>query len=267
MIYDFLQRAKKTNRPKGFTLIELLVVIAVIAMLLAILMPVLAKVRIMARRLVCGNNLKQIAVAWNVYLSDNDEKFYQGVNANLNYGGWIGIKNWSPRPLNFYVGLPDKVEDPEDAMIFKCPSDKGGFPGALLMEKVFQAVGTSYQTNIFLIGQNRCGAFSKNTKDLDKKISGQLPTTARDIVSKPSLLLLIGDYGWINQWKPRPHPKPEWKTLAEWHGKEDYHNMAFLDGHVKFQEIKKGYYVTEEYSMLPFKDLYKLAHKVQGPAE
>ncbi len=46
------------RKKKGFTLIELLVVIAIIAMLLAILMPALGKVKKLAMRLVCGTNAK-----------------------------------------------------------------------------------------------------------------------------------------------------------------------------------------------------------------
>jgi hypothetical protein len=43
--------------------------------------------------------------------------------------------------------------------------------------------------------------------------------------------------------------------------------MAFLDGHVKFLNIRKGYYVTSEYLVLPFEDLRELALQVQGPSE
>ena len=58
-----------------------------------------------------------------------------------------------------------------------------------------------------------------------------------------------------------------WKELAEWHRKADYHNMAFLDGHVRFQNIRKGFYVTSEYWVLPFEELKELALEVQGPVE
>jgi len=72
------------KRRCGFTLIELLVVIAV---LLAILLPALRKARTLTKRVACQSNLKQIAVAWNMYLDDNDGRFYQARNGNLNYGG------------------------------------------------------------------------------------------------------------------------------------------------------------------------------------
>jgi hypothetical protein len=39
--------------------------------------------------------------------------------------------------------------------------------------------------------------------------------------------------------------------------------VAFLDGHVEFIRIRKGLYVTPEYCVLPFAELYGLALKVQ----
>ncbi len=62
-------------KKKGFTLIELLVVIAIIAMLLAILMPALNKVKKIAQRVICGTNLKGLGTGHMVYANDYDDAF------------------------------------------------------------------------------------------------------------------------------------------------------------------------------------------------
>jgi len=58
---------------RGFTLIELLVVIAIIAILAAILFPVFARAREKARQASCLSNVKQFALATQMYVQDYDE--------------------------------------------------------------------------------------------------------------------------------------------------------------------------------------------------
>ena len=60
---------------RGFTLIELLVVIAIIAILAAMLMPVLSRAKQRAQGALCLNNGKQLMVAMHLYTSENND-FY-----------------------------------------------------------------------------------------------------------------------------------------------------------------------------------------------
>jgi len=77
------------RRKLGFTLIELLVVIAIIALLLAILMPALARARKEAKAVVCRMRLKQWTVIFTAYTSDYNGYFFPGFEG-LNMPGGAG---------------------------------------------------------------------------------------------------------------------------------------------------------------------------------
>jgi prepilin-type N-terminal cleavage/methylation domain-containing protein/prepilin-type processing-associated H-X9-DG protein len=64
------------RKRKGFTLIELLVVIAIIGILAAMVFPVFARARESARKAVCLSNVKNIALAIQMYLADNNDTLF-----------------------------------------------------------------------------------------------------------------------------------------------------------------------------------------------
>jgi hypothetical protein len=228
--------------------------------------------RAFSKRTMCQSNLKQLAYAWSMYLDHYNGYFYQGVNNNFKYGGWKGIENpsWFPRPLNRWVGLDETLDNEKSAEVFCCPADKGGVFPSMPRERAFRLLGTSYQTNIFLIGPKSYGPFSIRTKDLDLGISKRIGCLRiNQVTANPAHLVLMGDQSWINQWKPMPSLVKQqwekgWKPYAEWHIKPDHYNLAFMDSHTAFVKIRKAYYVTDDYSIIPFKELYALAYQVQG---
>jgi prepilin-type N-terminal cleavage/methylation domain-containing protein len=246
----------------GFTLIELLVVIAVISLLMAMLLPALDAARRMARRTLCQSNLRQIAIGWQLYFEGDEGIFSRKVNLNHLFGGWKGVGGYAPyRPLNKYFRLSTENATQNDAKLFRCPADTAGM--YLLPDAVsaYQHFGNSYQTNFLLIGPRKLNNVPSGYAALRDAINIRLHDNFRltDVTTNPALLALVADNNWGQEWDP----DPMLPHAPEWHGKPRYHNLAFLDCHVEFIRIRKGLIVTPEYSLLPFRDLHKLAYSVQ----
>ena len=116
------------RRTKGFTLIELLVVIAIIGILAAMVFPVFARARESARKAVCLSNVKNLALAINMYLADNNDTFPPGEHRQdvRDYmDGYVGetcnwMEMWNPY-LSWPVVLDEYIKNRD---VWMCPSAK-----------------------------------------------------------------------------------------------------------------------------------------------
>ena len=113
----------------GFTLIELLVVIAIIAILAALLLPVIGKARQRAVTVSCLNNLRQLNLCWQLYPVDNNDLLVPN-NSVVGYSGAaIRGASWCPgsartdsSPTNIESGLLFQYN--RSVAIYHCPADK-----------------------------------------------------------------------------------------------------------------------------------------------
>jgi prepilin-type N-terminal cleavage/methylation domain-containing protein len=128
------------KKTEGFSLVELLVVISIIAILMAILLPLLEANRERARRVACASGLRQIGLGFNVYASNYDDRIPKSFFDSDSYLTffpaysyqvyWVNLEATSESekitdgPWNLAHLFEDRII--EDPKIFYCPSAKKG---------------------------------------------------------------------------------------------------------------------------------------------
>jgi prepilin-type N-terminal cleavage/methylation domain-containing protein/prepilin-type processing-associated H-X9-DG protein len=156
-------------RRRGFTLIELLVVIAIIGILAAMVFPVFARARESARKAVCLSNVKNIALAIQMYLADNNDTLppIESRREVQEFFDLLGASNW---PDEFEPGDPctemPSVANPyltwvvvldeyvKNRDVWRCPSAKVEVVPGLIFG--IPDWFTQFQVNVELFPETLC---------------------------------------------------------------------------------------------------------------
>lgn len=126
---------------EGFTLVELLVAISIIALLIAILLPVLTKAREVTQQAVCMSNMRQIGLGMFIYMNDHDGVFLPN---GPSLGGFYTIPGNRLNLTQFHLKIAPLLNENEE--VFTCPSVVQRFNPSFIDE------GVSYNVNFNVCG-------------------------------------------------------------------------------------------------------------------
>ena len=195
----------------GLTLVELLAVIGILGILMAILLPALSRAQEAGRRASCVNNLRQIGIAFELYLLEHDGVYPAAsdpVSEEPYYWLWMG-RGWQELLVPYIPG------DEDNPGVFICPSD---------IRAPDQYASTSYAYSM---------AFYHSPQQIDKMdetsytYSSPKPTIPQRSINvrKPSQKILVGEW-FANH--------TAFKGDKGWHGRGGKRNFLFADGHVRY---------------------------------
>jgi prepilin-type N-terminal cleavage/methylation domain-containing protein/prepilin-type processing-associated H-X9-DG protein len=228
-----------TRRSCAFTLIELLVVIAIVAVLSAMLLPVLGRGRLSAQRAACESNLHQLGMATQLYWDENGGNCFRYNFGTTNSGqilwfGWLGAGAETTRPFDLSPGALFPYLNGSDVRL--CPAF--GPATAQFKLKATNAV--------FSYGYN--GFLSPSTN---------LPPINIGHIQHPTETTLFADSAQVNDFQPpASHSNP---MVEEWYALDNptnylspnYYphghfrhaqraNVTFADGHVGMETMVPG---------------------------
>ncbi len=257
----------------AFTLIELLVVIAIIAILAAMLLPALSKAKYAAKNAQCRNNLHQLSLALQIYVTSNQA--FPPYYPTSHTGWWYEMLGLPTNHISAVsIGGPQISQSPETfpilAGVFRCPLNPGKVTTVHYGIGTGQYNGSSFQVLSPLTtayGYNSWGISRRTTDGLG--LGGRYPTnngvswddviaTREAAVQSSSELIALGDvfYRSRNPLKDGmveedatigpsagagaetatpPHQQP---AFIAHHGRA---NRAFFDGHLESEDMGKPF--------------------------
>jgi prepilin-type N-terminal cleavage/methylation domain-containing protein/prepilin-type processing-associated H-X9-DG protein len=259
---SFSRFAVPSKTRDGFTLIELLVVIAIIAILAAMLLPVLHKAQVRAQATQCMNNSRQLMLGWIQYYNDNNDQLvnnFGGVACALEekqktYRSWANdYMTWATtdpanNPINDLDGLTQAAfyEYVHNAAVYRCPADN--YLSALQQKAGIGARPRSYSMNMYFgsILSNTNEPYNNNYQQYVQFLKGSTIRTPSNLYVFLDEQADSIDDGFLDD--PAAQSSSEWTSVGGGTSWGDlpasYHDggcgFGFADGHTEIHVFKSA---------------------------
>ena len=213
-ISDFKFKISDFGR-RGFTLVELLVVIAIIALLLSVLTPSLMRAKSLSKRLACTSNLRQVHLAFDLYLNANDSTYPCAQDVEGSPWLWMG-RGWR-RFVEPYIGGHIDANNPG---VLLCPAD------ATQKEKY---ESTSYGYSMAFYHSSEQIDSMNTVEETYTNPQPSIPQKSFEVAS-PSGKVLVAE--WFSNHEVIDDEKGWWS----WQGSRNY---LFADGRILFLKAEQ----------------------------
>ena len=221
-----IQNRPSAGRILGFSLIELLVVMAIIAILAALLLPSLSNAQSKGRQVACLNNLRQLQLAWTMYLGEHNNTMPENKMTGSGLLGCVSTTN------SWVTGNAQASADPiliqqgsiysytPSLQVYRCPADRSTVFGASTPRE------RSYSMDAYLNGGLDVRIYGGYLPGNVLRYSDLLPSPSKVFVFIDETQAVIDDGVFLLYREPADF----WQNGPS-HRHSQGANLSFADGH------------------------------------